>query len=240
MLYAICDDQYIEVKTIEEHLKDKGIEVDIYDNGEALVAAYRDQNQRYDALFIDMEMVGMNGFETANAVSDIDDTVLIVFVTSHEEYVYECFKCSPVWFLRKPVDPSELNQAINMIEHRIKKRRRTYTFIDSRQSVRLRCDEILYFESQRHYINIHTKNGKIYTFRKTMKELEHEMDGAFCRVHDSYMVNLQYLINMVRDKDTKTEYVILEYCTEKIPIGRTYKKNVSSAFLKFKGEEYMV
>ena len=66
---------------MENHFSERHIEVDVYESGEELLVAYKKNEQRYDAVFIDMEMNGMNGFETAKAIRDIDDTALIAFVT---------------------------------------------------------------------------------------------------------------------------------------------------------------
>lgn len=56
MKIALCDDNYIQVKCIEDYLRAKKMDVDYYDSGEALVRAYRDGGQRYDAVFLDIEM----------------------------------------------------------------------------------------------------------------------------------------------------------------------------------------
>ena len=53
MHVAVCDDHYMEVKMIEDYLTNQHIEVDHYESGEAIIAAYRDQGQRYDAVFLD-------------------------------------------------------------------------------------------------------------------------------------------------------------------------------------------
>ena len=54
MKIALCDDNYIQVKFIEDYLRAKKMDVDYYDSGEALVRAYRDGGQRYDAVFLDI------------------------------------------------------------------------------------------------------------------------------------------------------------------------------------------
>lgn len=247
---ALCDDLYEEVAVIESYLIAHGHHVDVYSSGEDLVAAYQ-KGARYDAAFIDMEMNTLNGFDTANAIREIDDTVLVSFVTSHHDYFAECFECGPVWFLDKPVQVSYLERAVAKTEQMLSRHCRTYTFSDSHQSVRLRCDEILYFEAQAHNIIIHEKNGDTHTIRKTMKELVQELEAGFCRVHNSYIVNLQYLTYLgseevvkgtataAKKHKTGRTVVTLAYCDTNIPVGRAYKKNVNDAFIRFQQERYL-
>ena len=131
-----------------------------------------------------------------------------------------------------------LDRAISKIRNILSARQqRTYTFIDSHQRFRFHCNEILYFEIKNHTLYIHLKNGGIYSVRKSLKELEQELDSAFCRIHTSYMINLQYLIYMSRDAETGKDIVVLEHCQERLPVGRAYKKKVNSAFIRFKEKE---
>ena len=237
MHIAICDDIYEEVKTIEDFLARQGDEVEYYQSGAALHDAYA-AGMRYDALFLDLEMDGRTqGFTIADAVQAIDDTALVLFVTSHHQYVYECFKCSPVWFLRKPVDEVELAEAYRHTRHLLDQRRETFTFVDSHQRIRLRADEILCFESQDHDILIHTKDGTLHRFRGTMKALETQLSDSFCRVHASYIVNFQYVTRMA--SEDRQDLITLKGLAQKIPVSRRYKPAVSEAFLRFKEKEMM-
>lgn len=238
MRIALCDDNYIQVKCIEDYLRAQKIDVDYYDSGEALVRAYRDGGQRYDAVFLDIEMQPVGGYETARTIFAIDDSVLIVFVTSHRQYVYESFKCSPVWFLCKPVEKDDLEKAYHHIKFLLSQHRQTFSFTDSHQNVRLRCDEILYFEAQDHDIIIHKKDGTTQSFRLTMKELEEQLSENFCRIHASYIVNMQYVTRIAREsEDSRQEVVTLEYSSQPIPVSRRYKPHLNEAFLYFKERE---
>lgn len=69
MRIAICDDDINCVNLIEEYIKECGntdAECDAFPGGEELVRAYRDNAERYDVIFLDMEMDRLNGIETAN------------------------------------------------------------------------------------------------------------------------------------------------------------------------------
>lgn len=85
-----------------------------------------------------------------------------------------------------------------------------------------------------------TKDGQTHTIRKSLKELEQELAEGFCRVHTSYMVNLQHLIFMGRDRESGKDIVRLDHSNDCIPIGRAYKQSANAAFLKFKEESFGV
>ena len=242
MHIAICDDIYLEVKVIEDYLLSQGDTVNFYENGETLIRAYKEQGLRYDVLFLDLEMNGeKKGFKVANDIYAIDDTVLILFVTSHHQYVFESFKCNPVWFLRKPIDSSDLEAAYSHTKKLLAERQRTFTFMDSHQTVRLSCDDILYFEAQNHNILIHLKNGETYSIRFTMKELEQQLNDSFCRIHVSYIVNLRYVTRFARESDDSRQDVVkLKGLNQSLPVSRRYKKVLGAAFLRFKEKEFMV
>lgn len=239
MRIALCDDVYYEVEDIEKYLVANGEEVDFFDHGDALLEAYEHQHQRYDAVFLDLEMKSeKEGFQIADALKSIDDTVLIVFATSHRQYVYESFRCSPVWFLCKPIEKDDLEKAHHHLQFLLSQRRQTFTFSDSHQSVRLRCDEILYFEAQDHDIIVHKKDGTSQSFRLTMKELVQQLGEDFCRVHASYIVNFQYVTFIGREnKESRQDIVKLEHCSQPIPVSRSYKPSLHEAFLRFKERE---
>ena len=110
MKIAICDDDMNCINKIENYIEKidrNNAECDAYQNGERLVQAFKTGAEQYDVIFLDMEMEKLNGIETANLIREVDEHVIIVFVTSHTEYMRESFKCAPFRFLVKPVDPAE-------------------------------------------------------------------------------------------------------------------------------------
>ncbi len=119
MNVAICDDNLKDIVIIEKYLdrisKSK-IECDVFQSGEELILAYKRNKARYDVVFLDMEMCQLNGIETANYLREIDEYMIIIFVTIHTEYMRESFKCAPFRFLVKPVEFDEMQTVFNDIQ----------------------------------------------------------------------------------------------------------------------------
>lgn len=230
MRIAICDDNNDYINIIEDYiekLNKSNAECDAYESGENLVFAYINHNERYDVIFLDMEMEGINGIETANKIREIDEHTIIVFVTSHTEYMKDSFKCSPFRFLVKPVEYTEFQEVFYDICKKLKKQRKTFTFTENKTRIRLFCDDIIYCESQDHWIRIYTKE-QTYKICKTLTDLHELLDKeVVCRVHKSFLINLQYV------KSMKENDIQLYHCDKFIPISRSYKKSVIEEYTNF-------
>ena len=225
MRFAICDDERVHINELEEYFaqkEDLQIESEPFESGEALLDAYKQGQQSFDALFVDMEMGGMNGIETANAIRTIDERVIIVFVTSHEEYAIDCFQCSPLRFFKKPLQPEKMNEALQAIEQQLSKKRVVVHLNFGKEQYRLYEDDIIYLESHNHKIDIYTVD-ETYVVNKNLNEMEDTLSAnVFARAHKAFLVNLRYV------RKIKGNEIYLRQCEHTIPLGRVYK----SAFMK--------
>ena len=212
MYIAICDDNFEYVNTIENYFDIMGKQrpnYDIYNSGEELLSAYKKNSANYDAIFLDLEMGGMDGIETANSIRQFDKHVIIVFISVHTQYMKRCFECTPFRFLHKPVSYEDITNALKDIRIKLNEEKTTFVFSENREKIRLFCEDILYFESRSHLLIINTKE-KQYKIHKTLSELCNiTSDEIFCRVHNSFVVNLGW-IKEVRDT---TEDFITGYIT---------------------------
>ena len=215
----------MHINELEEYFaqkEDLQIESEPFESGEALLDAYKQGQQSFDALFVDMEMGGMNGIETANAIRAVDERVIIVFVTSHEEYAIDCFQCSPLRFLKKPLQPEKMNEALQAIEQQLSKKRVVVHLNFGKEQYRLYEDDIIYLESHNHKIDIYTVD-ETYVVNKNLNEMEDTLSAnVFARAHKAFLVNLRYV------RKIKSNEIYLRQCEHTIPLGRVYK----SAFMK--------
>ncbi len=230
MKIAICDDNVNHINIIENYIdkfKKTSVECDAYTSGEKLVYAYREKKERYDVIFLDMEMEQLNGIETANLIKEIDEHVIIIFVTSHSEYMKDSFKCQPFRFIEKPVDFDELKSAFEDVCKKLSKKRKVVAFSENKKKVRLFCDDIIYCESQAHCIWIHTKS-ETYKICKSLSDLHEQLDQEMLyRVHKSFIINFHYI------KSIKETDVELYHGDKLIPISRSYKKKTLEEYTNF-------
>lgn len=238
MKIAICDDNIEYINIIEKYLKgmeNPKLEYDTFRSGEELISAYKNNKANYDTIFLDMEMGELDGIDTANHIRQIDRHVIIVFVTSHKKYMQRSFECMPFRFLLKPVKFDDFNKVYGEICIKLKDKPGTIVFSENRSRIRVFCDNIIFFESRLHWIVIHTKDGKEYKIRKTIKELIETIDtDTFIRIHRAFIVNLSHIYK-ISESD-----VIMHHYNNPIPISRTYKKELTDKFLDFKERKYIL
>ena len=230
MRFAICDDERVHINELEEYFaqkEDLQIESEPFESGEALLDAYKQGQQSFDALFVDMEMGGMNGIETANAIREIDERVSIVFVTSHEEYAIDCFQCSPLRFVKKPLQLEKMDDALRAINHVLTQKHATFSFYENKNYVRLYCADIIYCEGSRNKVVLYTVSG-VHQVHMTFAEVEKALaPGMFYRCHKGFLVNLGYIKKIVGQD------IVLHHCETVLPIGRAYKQGLREAVVDY-------
>ena len=105
MRIAICDDE----KNIRELIGNKVLkqypEADIvfFQSGEELLLS----DNHIDILFLDIQMSGRNGMETARELRKKDKNVILIFVTAVEEYVFQAFDVGAFNYIVKPIDDTK-------------------------------------------------------------------------------------------------------------------------------------
>ena len=70
-------------------------------------------SDRFDAVFLDIQMPGLNGFEL---LSRLDSQPLVVFTTAFDQYALRAFEVNSIDYLLKPIESEQLDRAINKIE----------------------------------------------------------------------------------------------------------------------------
>ena len=227
---AICDDNTEHISILENYLFEISnikIECDAYQSGESLVNAYKTNIERYDVVFLDLEREELNGIETANLIREFDEHIIIIFVTSHSEYMKESFQCQPFRFIEKPLDYDELKKVFYDIKDKLSKKRKVFSFTENKTKVRLFCDDIIYCESQAHWVWINTKY-KSYKICKTLSDLYEQLDKEMMfQVHKSFIVNFNYIFTI------KEGNIQLYHCDKLIPISRSYKKAFLEEYTNF-------
>ncbi|HLX90296.1 MAG TPA: LytTR family DNA-binding domain-containing protein [Puia sp.] len=167
-------------------------------------------------VFLDVVMPGMSGFELLEKLPTIDFD--IIFTTAFDQYALRAIKLGALDYLVKPVDKDELRVAIDKLMQKTKfglpkQIAALLTHIrqsndPSFQKVALPTlhgyelvpiQDIVFCESSSNYTNIQLNNGKKLLISRTLKEIEELLDMAnFFRVHNSFLVNLQYAARYIK------------------------------------------
>lgn len=94
------------------------------------------------------------------------------------------------------------------------------------KTVQLPLAEIRYIESYNHNIIVHQKEGN-RTYFLSLTDFEKQMPrDQFCRSHNSYLVNMAFVEEIGRMSISLRGGI-------QIPVGRTYYKDLQSAFIRY-------
>lgn len=200
MTIAICDDENVICHQIEQLIKEQKTDCDIrkFLSGEELL---REENG-FDLIFLDIQMEGINGIETARRLQKKQGEAILIFVTGLKEYVFEAFDVSAFHYLLKPIDAEKFEEVFARAWKEAEKRKRNETgFLLIRTRNRtfpLPKDSILYVESRGKKAEIHTARETISMYA-SLSGLQAELGEEFYRSHRGYLVNMAYVSEYYHD-----------------------------------------
>ncbi|MBK7306945.1 MAG: response regulator transcription factor [Chitinophagaceae bacterium] len=179
--------------------------------------AYLNSNQ-VDLLFLDINMDELSGIELLES-SNISSQVIIT--TAYQEYALKGYELQITDYLLKPFTFNRFLQAVNKAQENINKRlpekQPDFIFIKTENRLeKIMINDILYIEGMRDYLRIHTTTKKVMTLQN-FAELEQLIPGHLvCRVHKSYMVAINKIESVERNR--------IKIADQLIPVSETYKE----------------
>ena len=207
---AICDDDKILVTQIEEmlnrYLDKKMIDryIDIFYDGASLERIY-EKGDRFDIIYLDIEMSGKNGIEAAKSIRKLDRDVLLIYVSSYETYFMQLFEVEPFRFIKKPIKETEFEEVIDLAYERI-------------------IEEDAYFEYKynKTIVNIHTEEST-YRYYGKLDEVERRLIQnkiPFLRIHKSFYVNFHFVDKITFSKLILSDGTVLQISQDRQNIIR--------------------
>lgn len=188
-------------------------------------------NNSVDAVFLDINMPMMTGFEL---ISLIENKTKVIITTAFREFAAESYDLEVLDYLVKPIPLPRFIKCINKIttEYNLKNnikvenhRAEPHLFIKvDKKMIKINIDEILFVEGMKEYIKVITLD-KTYITHKSLTALSDELPAdRFMRIHKSYMI----AVNKV--KSIEGNRIQIQSFT--LPIGRNYSKEVKSKILE--------
>jgi two-component system, LytTR family, response regulator len=208
----VVDDEPLAREGMEELLeRHPSIEVvGSFADGPSALRAFEELTP--DALFVDVQMPGMTGFELVEAI-ETDPLPAIVFVTAYDEFAIRAFDVMAIDYLLKPVAAERLAQAVqrveahvraapdaayrtkiaSLLEHALPDRARGVGRLIVRevgQIIVVPTRDVDWIEGADYYAKLHV-GPKVHMLRETLGSLEKRLDPTrFLRIHRSVIVNL--------------------------------------------------
>ena len=189
-----------------------------------------DYKAEYDIILFDIQMKHMDGMSAAEQIRKLDPDVIIIFITTTIQFAVQGYLVDALGYILKPVTylafSQILNKAINQLE---KKNTKLYITIDVEGGkMRLDISRIIYFESQKHTVFIHTEDGDFLT-QGPLKRFDAILsDKGFFKCHNAYLLNLEKVNGIVSGFVSMTNNI-------ELPISRARKKDFLDALTDHMG-----
>lgn len=176
------------------------------------------KSNKVDLLFLDINMDELSGIELLES-SKIDSQVIIT--TAYQEYALKGYELNVTDYLLKPFTFDRFLKAVTKAQENLANRNSDaqpdFIFVKTEYRLeKIMLNEIVYIEGMRDYRRIHTVNKKLMTLQN-FSEFEKLIPSRIvCRVHKSYMVALNKIVSIERNR--------IKIADQLIPISETYKE----------------
>lgn len=188
--------------------------------------------QQIDAVFLDINMPDLNGMDFAKSLErNHSQGPIMVFTTAYSEYAVEGYKANAVGYLLKPYSFDEFEAAAQKVKEISEIRQQAFNAVSTQNDddgiifvksdykiVRIVTESISYIEAMSEYLRItcEDKNKPVIVLLSMKKIEEHLPSSMFMRIHRSFIINLNKIIEI------KKNHVVLDGDVS-LPIGDNYK-----------------
>ena len=206
------------------------------------------QNESIDLIFLDIELPERNGLDFLSSIKSFTHKPKIIITTAYPKYAIPSFDYTDMvsHYVLKPIDGNKLNNAVNKAiidlkneqnpsiikAEEIRSSRPFGYFPVGDREIKLYYDELLYCEGA----NVNVKlisSHQSYITRGPLKTMEQKLpENLFKRVHDSFIVNLQYVRGYTKRFDALDIRHDDQEDIQVIPIGKKYREAIKELMSK--------
>lgn len=242
---VLLDDEQHGLDSLSTQLKqlDKPIQV-VASFNHPIQALPFIKSQKFDILFLDIDMPGLSGFDVLEQVTEPHFDV--IFTTAYNQFAIKAFQYSAISYLLKPIDEAELLKSIQLWEKKTSKAIDTeqyklflnhYHKSDTQYSKIalptadglefIKASEIVRCQSDSNYTYFYLSNQEKILICRTLKEVESLLAfHGFVRIHQSHLINPAYLRKFIRHDGG---YVMMQD-GEEISVSKAHKDKVMALF----------
>lgn len=214
---AVCDDEEAVSDQVKNLITEWNPAVDVvcFSSGEALLENY----QSYEAVFLDIDMAGMNGIETGKAIRRLDKDTKIVYLTAYRDYVSGAFGVHAFQYLLKPINKKAIWNVLEEIFRymRSAEKKIILDFHTVEGALCLPVESIYFFEYENRKIRIVTDKEQYYMADKIGNVAKRMAEFGFSMPHQSFVVNMFHV------KNVKNQQIFLDNGME-IPLSQKKQK----------------
>ncbi|MBI5541571.1 MAG: response regulator transcription factor [Bacteroidia bacterium] len=197
-----------------------------FDNGISAIEFLKETE--IDLIFLDIEMEGFTGIQMLKVIKN---KPFVILTTAYDQYAIQAFDLDVTDYLLKPISferfyksvekvydiINEKKQPATSVTQAISNEEKNYIFVKTEYRMqRVDFKDILYIEGLKEYLIIKMVTGRVITLQ-SFKHMEEMLPASkFIRVHKSYMVAIDKIEFIERNR--------IKIADKLIPVGDTYKK----------------
>ena len=197
-----------------------------FDNGISALEFLKENE--IDLIFLDIEMEGFTGIQMLKVIKN---KPFVILTTAYDQYAIQAFDLDVTDYLLKPISFERFYKSVEKVYDIITEKKhqtattplqlvneeKNYIFVKTEYRMqRVDFKEILYIEGLKEYLIIKMITGRVITLQ-SFKHMEEMLPSSnFIRVHKSYMVAIDKIEFIERNR--------IKISDKLIPIGDTYKK----------------
>lgn len=198
-----------------------------FSSGEKFLEHYT--SGRYDLLFIDIFLKGMDGIETAQAVRQEDASCLIVFLTVSQDHAWDSFPLHPFDYLLKPCANDSIERILTEALRVLPEKEPCLKLAYKRQKLEVAYSDLMYLTADSHHVLVTTmqyRNIRCYVgpFSQILDRLC--KDSRFLFPNRGVILNMQYIEKLEKDSCVMTD-------GQYFPIRRRGRAQIIDQFLAY-------
>jgi len=229
----ICDDNSSYIEEVKQKVEDvlynlRTFEISTYYDGKDLIEQWKKKSA--DVVLLDIDMPNKSGFEIAKELQNLNKNVLIIFITSHEDMVYQSWEYQPFWFVRKSHLrdlETVLPRLLVKIDTEYEKENSLYNIVCESKIIQIDINKAMYISSFKHDIIVKNNDGTELQARCRIFDVEKQLSKMyFVRVQNGIIVNCRFISRV-------TSRAVELFNGMTLQIGRDRNEYVKNEFQRF-------
>lgn len=182
--------------------------------------------QHPDLIFLDIDTLGKNTCNVTKAIKEISDSIRLVYVATHSVHSTDVLESNVYDYIQKPVRVEHLSEIMVQLSKDLKAESLPIIPVwKNDRFIILKPDHIIYLYTTGKKTMIKSKDGE-YTSLNSLFSFEKKLAcSSFYRTHKSYLVNLEYIKEIVPWFNHTYNLVLDRYEKDEVPVSRTYLKD---------------
>lgn len=198
------------------------------------------ETETFDVCFVDINLGGMNGTTMASMIKKQCPDTQIIFATAFRDYAVKAFEIGAVDYLLKPFDYERVKKTMERLKEQSKEKPAAAGYEINKIMVNtgtsfqvVDVSKIVYIETEKRSCKIHMADGSFYLQNESLNNYEQHLKKCrFYRIHKSYLINLDYVIEMQVSYNNGYCVKLKHYENECLPIGRSQIREFRQIFEK--------